>query len=503
MEKKNNTLTIVIIAVVLIACITVIAVGFGGYYLYKNAFTTTSSDIFISNSESEDPGYSNSGEASPAEEDGGTAINQSDLGQLFNAFWETRDLLHENFLEQPVDDRVLADGAIAGLEQYLETQDLSLQDVELPDDAPDPAELAAESGAPKEAIDSFVPFWVAWEKLGYLTLPEEATPTHLMRIALTSMVEALEDPYTNYFDPDLTEQWNTDLSGEYQGIGAWVDVDAEFLTIISPIKDTPAEAAGLQPGDQIIAIDGDDMTGVDPNIALKRVLGEAGTTVTLTINREDVAEPFDVEIVRSKINIPYIESEILDGDIAYIKFQRFYEEGDTVVAEALQNLLAENPKGLIFDLRGNPGGYLHIAVNITSEFIDDGIVLIEEFSDGSTKEYPIRSSRGLATDIPLVVLVDGGSASASEIFAGAIQDYGRGTILGQTTFGKGLVQLPITLPDDQGLVSITVARWLTPNGTTIHGTGIIPDVSVEITEDDILNGLDPQLDAAINIINNQ
>jgi len=506
MENKNNRLPIIIIAAVILICITIFAAGFGGYYLFKNVLTTIPSNSLITDSGSEGPTSAND-IVDEAPDQGSTPTSQNsyttDLSQLFTAFWKTRELLHDNFLEQPVDDQVLANGAIAGLTQFLESVNLSLDEVQLPDDAPQPGELAKDSDIPDEAQEAFLPFWEAWAKLEYLPLPEDTTPTHIMRAALTGMVEALDDPYTNYFDPDLAEQWNTDLSGEYEGIGAWVDVDGEFLTIISPIRDTPAEAAGLRSGDQVIGIDGDDMTGVDPNITLKRILGPAGTKVTLTILREGETTPFDVEIIRKKITIPYIETDMLDGDIAYLKLIRFYENGDTDVTDALKSLLAENPKGLIMDLRGNPGGYLHIVVNIASEFLDDGIVLIEEFSDGSQKDYPVRSSKGIATDIPLVVLVDGGSASASEIFAGAIQDYGRGTVIGQTTFGKGLVQLPITLPDDQGLVSITVAKWLTPNGTTIHHLGIEPDISVELTDEDVQNNLDPQLDKALEVLNNQ
>lgn len=441
-------------------------------------------------------------EAIPTEQNISSNVFGSDVDfpQLFEAFWKTRELLHDNFLEQPVDDQVLADGALKGLEEYLEQNDISLSTIELPNDAPTPESLAKEAKTPKEATEAFLPFWEAWNKLPYSQLPEDTSPTSLMRKALTGMVAALDDPYTHYFDPDRSLQWDIDLSGEYEGIGAWVDVDAEFLTIISPIKGTPAEEAGLRSGDQIIAIDGDDMTGVDPYIALKRVLGEAGTKVILTILRETIEEPFDVEIIRQRISIPYIETEILEGGIAYLKLIRFYESADTDLRNALQGLLDENPQGLIIDLRGNPGGYLHIVANITSEFISDGIILIEEFSDGSQKTYPVSKSRGIATEIPLVVLIDQGSASASEIFAGAIKDYGRGLLVGQTSFGKGVVQQPITLPDDQGMVVITIARWLTPNGELIHEVGIEPDYVVEFTESDFDQNLDPQLQKALELL---
>jgi len=421
------------------------------------------------------------------------------LLDLFNAFWTARELLHDNFLEQPVDDRTLAAGALNGIVEYLETNNIPISTIELPADAPTAEMTARQANTPKEVIETFSPFWEAWNKLSYLELPDDATPTTMMRFALTGMVAALDDPYTNYRDPELSERWNTQLSGEYEGIGAWVDVETEFLTIISPIQGTPAEEAGLRPGDQIIAVDGIDMTGVDPNVVLKRVVGDAGTKVILTIAREDI-EPFDVEIIREKITLPYIESEILEGGIAYLRLVRFYNGADLDLRETMADLFAQNPKALIFDLRGNGGGYLHTVVNITSEFITEENVLIEVFSDGSEKTYPTRSAKGIATEIPLVVLIDEGSASASEIFAGAVKDYQRGILVGQTTFGKGVVQVPVTLPDDHGTLSITIAKWLTPNGTEIHEIGIDPDYFVEYTMDDFDQGLDPQLDKAIELL---
>ena len=509
MQNKNNNIKIIlgITSALILLCILIIAVGYGGYQFFQIARPVINSqltqpeptpEISLGDNHGEQIDEE-SGKSTPTQEINSLDLTK-DLDRLFEAFWNARELLHDNFLEQPIDDQKLANGAIEGINLFLEQNNLSLTNFDLPEDAPSPSETAKNAKTPDEVVDIFLPFWETWNKLAYLELPKGTTTTSLMRHALAGMVASLEDPYTNYFDPDLAEQWNSDLSGEYEGIGAFVDVDGEYLTIISPIEDTPAEEAGLQPGDQIVAIDGDDMSGVDPSIALQRVLGKAGTKVTLTINRESSSEPFDVEIIRRKITIPYIETEILDNDIAYLRLLRFYDGGDLDVRNALKELLKQNPKGLIFDLRGNPGGYLHTVVNITSEFISEGNVLIEEFSDKSQKTYPIRNSTGVALDIPLVVLVDQGSASASEIFAGAIKDYGRGILVGQTTFGKGLVQLPVTLPDDQGLLSITTARWLTPLGKTIHKIGIQPDYIVEVTDSDIELGLDPQLDKAIELL---
>lgn len=426
--------------------------------------------------------------------------NADELAALFSPFWTTRELLRDNFIDQPIDDRLLASGAADGLFEIAEAYDFEYVSPTIPADAPAVEDLALAAGTPPNALEAFLPFWETWQEFSYAALPEEVTSTTLMRQALGGMVAALDDDYTNYFDPDLARQYNTDLSGEYEGIGALVDTSTEYLTIISPFKNSPAESAGLLPGDQVVAIDGDDMTGVDPNVALKRVLGPAGTTVILTIQRESVELPFDVSIVRQKIIIPNVETEILEGGIAYISLSRFSDRVDLDFREALEDLLAQDPNGLIVDLRGNGGGYLHVVVSITSEFIDDGNILVEEFGDGSQKEYPALKSKGVALDIPMVVLIDGGSASASEIFAGAIRDYQRGVLIGETSFGKGLVQLPITLPDEQGLVSITIARWLTPAGTTIQDTGIEPDIIVERTDQDRIDGLDPQLERALEFL---
>ncbi len=505
MENKKNKLPLIIGLILLASCLGIVALGFGGYQIYKNfAIAAASETPFVDDLPiSLLPSDTEPANSTPTPTlDPGLPAPDPELTALFATMWETRTFLHDNFLHQPVDDTVLANGAAEGLRMYFEDTEINLDEVILPEDAPTARETAARASTPADAFDAYLPFWEEWNKLAYVELPEDTTDLALMRHALTFMVAALDDPYTSYLDPDLMQQWDTDLSGEYEGIGAWVDVEAEFLTIISPIKNTPAEAAGLVPGDQIIALDGDDMTGIDPNIVLKRVLGPAGTKVILTIAREGIPEPFDVEIIRQHITIPYIESEMLENKIAYVQLLRFYETADRDLRAILQELLAQEPIGLILDLRGNPGGYLHIAVNTASEFIEDGVILYEEFNDGSRNTYSALKSKGVATEIPLVVLVDQGSASASEIFGGAIQDYQRGLLVGQTTFGKGVVQLPITLRNDQGMVRITIAEWLTPSERQIHGIGLQPDVLVEVTDEDIQNRIDRQLDKAIELLLN-
>ncbi|MFL7893075.1 MAG: S41 family peptidase [Anaerolineales bacterium] len=354
------------------------------------------------------------------------------------------------------------------------------------------------TSTPKELEDLFAPFWQSWDLVHDLYIDQPVDDTLMMQGAIKGMMQSLGDQHSSYMDPEQYRQANIELTGEYEGIGAYVDTTQEYLTIVSPMRDSPAENAGLKPGDQIIAIDGEDMTGIDGSLVIRKVLGPAGTPVTLTIFREG-EKPFEVTLERARIIIPVVEYEMLDGNIAYLKLSSFSKKATNEMAAALEDLLAQDPVGLILDLRNNPGGERNSAVEISSQFIDQGVIMYQEYGDGSRDTFDAVGG-GLATDIPLVVLINEGSASASEIVAGAIQDYERGTLVGKVTFGKGSVQNWIPLADDQGLVRITIARWLTPNGRTIHKLGVEPDIEVDLTEDDFLNEKDPQLDKAIELL---
>ncbi len=355
------------------------------------------------------------------------------------------------------------------------------------------------NATPVDRETLFKPFWQAWDLIHQQYVDQPVNDETLMRGAISGMMSSLGDPNTGYMDPDQYRQANAPLEGEYEGIGAWVDPTGEFLTIISPMVGSPAEAAGLKTGDQIIAVDLTSVVGTDPNLVLRKVLGPAGTTVVLTIQREGTETPFDVSIIREKIVIPLVTSKMLDNNIAYLQIMQFGDKTESDVRSALKELLKNDPKGLILDLRNDPGGFLDTAIGVVSQFIGDGVVMIEQHGSGEKVTFTARPG-GLALDIPLVVLVNEGSASASEITAGAIQDRGRGKLVGTTTYGKGTVQSWSTLVNDQGAVKVTIARWLTPNERQIHGIGLTPDVEVKLTEEDITAKRDPQLDKAVELL---
>ena len=368
----------------------------------------------------------------------------------------------------------------------------------------------------------FIPFWKAWDVVHNQYVDQPVDDELLMQGALRGMLEALGDPYTAYMPPTEYEQLNESLQGEYEGIGAWVDISGDFLRIVSPMPNSPAEEAGIKPDDLVIAVDGKDMTGVDGEIVLQNIRGPAGTSVNLTLQRGGynpssgdesaapeptplpTAEPeiLEVTVKREKISVPSVEGEMLEDNIAYLQIASFNDNTTEEVRAALKELQEQNPKGLILDLRFNGGGLLNTAIDVISEFVPgDTIIMYEQYSDGIKKPLKTRSG-GLATTIPLVILVNEGSASASEITAGAIQDLERGVLVGVTTYGKGKVQNWLELPNEQGGMRVTIARWLTPNGNQISDVGLTPDYIVEFTEEDVKAEQDVQLNKAIEILTN-
>jgi len=322
-------------------------------------------------------------------------------------------------------------------------------------------------------------FWEAWSIIEREFNHEE--PLDLQKVvygAISGAIRALGDPYTAFSEPAQAKIFEEDLEGSFEGIGATVDQVDGFVVIVDTIDGSPARKAGLRSKDVLLEADGKSLRGMDLSRAISLIRGPRGTQVRLRVQREGVPEPFEVVVTREKIDLPTVSYRMLDQGIAYVRLTEFNSQATTRLQAALRELLKEQPRALIFDLRGNPGGYLHIAVQVASQFVGSGVIVTEKDSKGRVTEYKAEGN-GLALDIPLVVLVDGGSASASEIVAGAIQDAGRGTLIGRTTFGKGSVQASYTLSDGSA-VRVSIARWYTPKGHQIDGKGLTPDIVVPL-----------------------
>jgi len=357
---------------------------------------------------------------------------------------------------------------------------------------------SSQGGTPADLQSLFAPFWQAWNIIHQQYVDQPVDNTKLMQGAINGMMQSLGDPHSTYMDPQVYKDATSQLQGSYAGIGAYVDTNGTLLTITKPMPGSPAEKAGLQAGDQVIAVDGQDVTSLPPETVRQKVLGASGTKVTLTIQRQGETAPLNFDITRALIVVPSVTSKMLDNGIAYVQISTF---GDTTAKDLhtqLGALMAQKPKGLILDLRDNGGGYLDTAISVASEFMPSGVVVTEVSGDGTKQSYDVTKG-GLATDssLPMIVLVNAYSASASEIVSGALQDTGRAKLLGVTTYGKGSVQNWVPLSDNQGAVRITIARWLTPDGRTIDKKGLTPDIVVNMTADDLKAGKDPQLDAAV------
>jgi len=322
-------------------------------------------------------------------------------------------------------------------------------------------------------------------------------PEVLSQGAIEGMLDALGDPYTSYMESHEVEL--SDLEGSFEGIGALVSMEDEGLTVVSPIAGGPAEREGVRAGDRILEVDGEDTSDMSLAEAVIKIRGPEGSSVTLLILHAGDIEPVEISIVREVIELESVSLEMLTGDIAHITITHF--SGDTAgeLADSLKQAIGNGAEGIVLDLRGNPGGYLHVVVDIASEFLDGGIVLYEADEEGNIIEEHEADSGGLAVDMPLAVLVDGGSASGSEVLAGALQDRDRAPLIGTKTYGKGSVNILLQLSDGSAIY-ITTARWLTPDSNLIEGIGLTPDIEVEITEDDMVAGEDPQLDAALDYL---
>lgn len=313
------------------------------------------------------------------------------------------------------------------------------------------------------------------------------------------LAKATGDPYTEYFNPENAEEFQNSLEGSFEGIGAELGKDADDnIIIVSPIAGYPAEKAGLRPKDIIAQIDGESAAGLTISQAVDKIRGEKGTTVTLTIVRD--SQPLEITITREKITIDSVKSEIRDG-IGIMTISRFGDDTVSLAKKAAADFTAANVRGIILDLRGNPGGYLEAAVSLSSLWLDKNATVLTERRDNLVIDTLRATGSPVLKGIKTVVLIDEGSASASEITAGALKDNGAATLIGRKSFGKGSVQQPINLRDG-GLLKVTIARWFTPGGRNIDKEGIEPDQDVGRTVDDITANRDPQLDAALNSLKN-
>ncbi|MBM3148663.1 MAG: S41 family peptidase [Chloroflexi bacterium] len=312
---------------------------------------------------------------------------------------------------------------------------------------------------------------------------DKLDPKKLSQGAAKGMLQALDDPYTFYVDPEGHKLEMTAMEGKFQGIGAVITIKDQVLTVIAPIVGSPAEKAGIVSGDKIIEINGKPTAGLTLVEATLTIRGPAGTPVRLLVLHADASEPVEIEIVRAEIKIDSVISE-MKGDIAYIRITQFIKSTGNDLRAVLQDVIKKGAKGVILDLRDNPGGVLDASIDVCSQFLARGIVVDAVDDDGKHNPLRVRPG-GVATDIPLVVLVNGGSASASEIVAGALQDYGRAKLAGSKTFGKGSVQV-VREMEDGSSVHITKAKWFTPNGRPINGTGLTPDFVLELKGDELV-----------------
>jgi carboxyl-terminal processing protease len=365
------------------------------------------------------------------------------------------------------------------------------------------AVIAAETGRALAPEDLGI-FWEAMDLIEEDFYGELPSPNERSYGAIRGVLDTLDDQNTGFLTPNEAASFMEGIEGSFEGIGALVEwaEDEGAIRIIEPFEDQPAWNAGIRRGDLIIAINGQDVADLSNlHEAINRIKGPKGTEVHLTVRRDGLDDPLEVPVTRDTIDVPVVESERYgdNDEFAYVHLERFSADAGAKLRAELEDLLTDETQGLIFDLRGNPGGLLREAINVTSVFLEDERVLIERFSDGTEEIYNTEGSALVPNDLPLVVLVNQGSASASEIVAGALQDVERAPLVGVTTFGKGSVQLPHTL-SDESLLRVTIALWYTPADRSIDDTGLEPDIEVERTNEQIENEEDPQLDRALELL---
>lgn len=361
----------------------------------------------------------------------------------------------------------------------------------------------------------FTPVWKAWTVIDQRYVPPRIATTTSTSTPPTGatdpqervwgMIEGLAqsigDPYTVFMPPVQAEIFNEDISGNFEGVGMEIAIRDNILTVVSPLKDSPAARAGLKAADRILKIDDLDTRGISIDVAVSHIRGPKGTKVHLTIAREGESKLLEIDVTRDVINIPTIKTELRMDDIFVIQLYNFSASSAGLFRDALRQFIKSGSHKLLLDLRGNPGGYLEASVEIASWFLPQGSIVVTEDYGGRQTDL-VHRSRGydiFSKDLRMVILVDRGSASASEILSGALHHYGIAQLVGVNTFGKGSVQELVEITPETSL-KITVARWLMPNGEQIPNTGIEPDVEVKVTDEDIKAGKDPQLVKAVDML---
>lgn len=342
-------------------------------------------------------------------------------------------------------------------------------------------------------------YWDVWETLkDEYVEGNKISDKKLFYGSLEGMVNALGDPHSTFLNPQESQNFQKSMSGQFEGIGAEVSMKKDILTVVAPLDGTPADRSGLKAGDKILEVNGSSTEGMSLDEAVSRIRGEEGTDVVLTVFREGMEDSQDITITRGVIEVKSVETEMKDNGIFVIEIKDFNNDTLRLFNKAIKEAREKDTQGIILDLRNNPGGYLDTAVEVASAWVEDGPVVIEKFSEDKKEEYKARGEAKLK-DYSTVVLVNRGSASASEIVAGALQDYEEAIVVGEQTFGKGSVQSLVPFKEGSSL-KVTVAQWLTPDGETISEQGVSPDKKVELNLEDYNNDKTPQMDAAIEIL---
>ncbi len=350
-----------------------------------------------------------------------------------------------------------------------------------------------------DAVD-FGLFWETWKTVkDKFVDSSKADSKKLLYGAISGMVSAFGDPHTTFFSPEEAKDFGEEISGEFSGVGMELGVRDEQITVIAPLKGTPAYRAGVKSGDKILEIDGKNTTGMNQDEAIKLIRGPKNTKVILTIARTGETEPKVFSIIRDTIQIPTLDWEMKEGNIAYVRLYNFYEKAPMAFYQAAIQILIDKPKGIVLDLRNNPGGFLDAGINIAGWFLPKGKIIVKEQFASGDPQISTSSADGYIKDIPLVILVNQGSASASEIVAGALRDNRGVKLVGERTFGKGTVQELVDLSSG-AQVKVTIAHWVMPNGGILGTEGLAPDYEVKMTEEDFKNNRDPQLEKALEVV---